>query len=146
MKTEMITICVNFTRKKDMTDLVHKHLLVRAEVLNPPISTSWCSMWLTSLVSKIDMKILKGPIVAYSDKVGNRGLTGIVIIETSHIAFHSWDEAIPAVIQLDIYSCKDFEPKHIFKELEVFNLEKLEYKFLDRKNNFKTIERNVYEY
>ena len=129
-----------------MTNLAHKHLLVRAEVSNPPISTSWCSIWLTSLVSKIDMKILKGPIVAYSDKVGNRGLTGIVIIETSHIAFHSWDEAIPAVIQLDIYSCKDFEPKHIFKELEVFNLEKLEYKFLDRENNFKTIERNVYEY
>ena len=129
-----------------MTDLVHKHLLVRAEILKPPTSTSWCSMWLTSLISKIDMKILKGPIVAYSDMVGNRGLTGIVIIETSHIAFHSWDENIPAVIQLDIYSCKDFEPKHIFKELEVFNLEKLEYKFLDRKNNFKTIERNVYEY
>ena len=129
-----------------MTNLAHKHLLVRAEVSNPPSSTTWCSMWLTSLVSKIDMKILKGPIVAYSDKVGNRGLTGIVIIETSHIAFHSWDEAIPVVIQLDIYSCKDFEPKHIFKELEVFNLEKLEYKFLDRENNFKTIERNVYEY
>ena len=95
-----------------MTDLVHKHLLVRAEILKPPTSTSWCSMWLTSLVSKIDMKILKGPIVAYSDMVGNRGLTGIVIIETSHIAFHSWDEAIPAVIQLDVYSCKDFEPQH----------------------------------
>ena len=46
-----------------MTDLVHKHLLVRAEVLNPPTSTSWCSMWLTSLVSKIDMKILKGPLL-----------------------------------------------------------------------------------
>ena len=129
-----------------MSDLVHKHLLVRAEVLNPPTSVSWCGSWLTSLTSKIDMKILRGPIVEYSDVVGNRGLTGIVIIETSHIAFHCWDESIPAVIQLDIYSCKDFEPKHIFKELEVFNLEKLEYKFLDRENNFKTIERNVYEY
>ena len=129
-----------------MTDLVHKHLLVRAEILKPPTSTSWCSMWLTSLISKIDMKILKGPIVAYSDMVGNRGLTGIVIIETSHIAFHSWDEAIPAVIQLDVYSCKDFEPQTIFNELEVFNLKKLEYKFLDRENNFETIERNVYEY
>ena len=129
-----------------MTDLVHKHLLVRAEILKPPTSTSWCSMWLTSLISKIDMKILKGPIVAYSDMVGNRGLTGIVIIETSHIAFHSWDENIPAVIQLDVYSCKDFEPQTIFNDLEVFNLEKLEYKFLDRENNFETIERNVYEY
>jgi len=129
-----------------MTDLVHKHLLVRAEILKPPTSTSWCSMWLTSLISKIDMKILKGPIVAYSDMVGNRGLTGIVIIETSHIAFHSWDENIPAVIQLDVYSCKDFEPQTIFNDLEVFNLKKLEYKFLDRENNFETIERNVYEY
>jgi len=129
-----------------MTDIVHKHLLVRAEILKPPTSTSWCSMWLTSLISKIDMKILKGPIVAYSDMVGNRGLTGIVIIETSHIAFHSWDENIPAVIQLDVYSCKDFEPQTIFNDLEVFNLKKLEYKFLDRENNFETIERNVYEY
>ena len=129
-----------------MTDLVHKHLLVRAEILKPPTSTSWCSMWLTSLISKIDMKLLKGPIVAYSDMVGNRGLTGIVIIETSHIAFHSWDENIPAVIQLDVYSCKDFEPQTIFNDLEVFNLKKLEYKFLDRENNFETIERNVYEY
>ena len=129
-----------------MTDLVHKHLLVRAEILKPPTSTSWCSMWLTSLISKIDMKILKGPIVAYSDMVGNRGLTGIVIIETSHIAFHSWDENIPAVIQLDVYSCKDFEPQTIFNDLEVFNLKKIEYKFLDRENNFETIERNVYEY
>ena len=70
----------------------------------------------------------------------------MVIIETSHIAFHSWDESLPAVIQLDIYSCKDFEPEHIFKELEVFKIEKLEYKFLDRENNFKNIERNVNEY
>jgi len=129
-----------------MIDLVHKHLLVRAEVLNPPTSVSFCSSWLTSLVSKIDMKILKGPVVAYSDMVGNRGITGIVVIETSHIVFHIWDEILPAVIQLDVYSCKDFKPKDIFKELEMFSVKKLEYKFLDRENNFKTIERNVYEY
>jgi len=125
-----------------MTDLVHKHLLIRAEVLNPPISTSWCNSWLTSLVSKIGMKILKGPVVGYSEAKGNRGLTGIVVIETSHIAFHSWDEISPGVIQLDVYSCKDFDPEIVFKELEIFNLTKLEYKFLDRENNFKNIERN----
>ena len=129
-----------------MTNLVHKHLLIRAEVLNPPTSTSWCNSWLTSLVSKIDMKILKGPIVGYSEVEGNRGLTGIVVIETSHIAFHSWDEISPGLIQLDVYSCKDFKPEIIFQELEIFNLTKLEYKFLDRENNFKNIERKSYEY
>ena len=117
----------------------HHHLLIRADILNPPNSVSWCTYWLNSLVSKIDMKILKGPIVAYSNLEGNRGLTGIVVIETSHIALHCWDEKMPYLLQLDVYSCKEFDEQIIFKELAIFNPIKIDYKFLDRENNFKNL-------
>ena len=64
----------------------HKHLIVRAEVLKPPTDQKWAHSWLTELVSKIGMQICQGPITTYLDMPGNRGLTGLVIIETSHIA------------------------------------------------------------
>ncbi len=40
----------------------------------------------------------------------NRGITAISVIETSHIAMHVWDEPQPALMQLDIYSCAEFNP------------------------------------
>ena len=76
---------------------------------------------------------------AYSDLEGNRGLTGIVVIETSHIALHCWDEKMPYLLQLDVYSCKEFDEQIIFKELAIFNPTKIDYKFLDRENNFKNL-------
>jgi hypothetical protein len=36
-------------------------------------------------------------------------------------------------MQLDVYSCADFNPQDIFDEVDrVFNTVKMEYKFLDR--------------
>ena len=119
--------------------LVHKHLIIRADIKNPPKDPSWCHQWLRDLVDKIGMKICQGPITSYVDVVGNRGLTGLVIIETSHIALHCWDETDPGLMQLDVYTCGPFDPKIIFKEIEQFEPIRLEYKYLDR-------ERNLIEY
>ena len=77
----------------------HKHLIVRAEVNQPPTDQKWAHTWLTELVSKIGMQICQGPITTYLDMPGNRGLTGLVIIETSHIALHCWDESEPGLMQ-----------------------------------------------
>ena len=66
----------------------HKHLIVRAEINKPPTDQKWAHTWLTELVSKIGMQICQGPITTYVNVPGNRGLTGLVIIETSHIALH----------------------------------------------------------
>ena len=52
--------------------LVHKHLIIIAEVKNPPTERSWTHKWLTQLVEKIGMKICQGPITAYVDVPGNR--------------------------------------------------------------------------
>lgn len=122
--------------------LVHKHLIVRAEVNDPPKDRNWTHTWLSELVGKIGMKICMGPIVSYIDVPGNRGLTGVVIIETSHIAMHVWDERNPGLIQLDVYTCGPFDPEVIFNELKVFDPVKVEYKYLDREHNLQEVELN----
>jgi S-adenosylmethionine/arginine decarboxylase-like enzyme len=93
--------------------------------------------FLQDLVDKIDMKIIKGPFASYVDKDGNKGLTAIVMIETSHIAFHIWDEADPGLIQFDLYTCGQLELHKvisIFKEY--FNVVEMDFVLFDRENGF----------
>ena len=98
----------------------HKHLIVRAEVNQPPTDQKWAHTWLTELVSKIGMQICQGPITTYLDMPGNRGLTGLVIIETSHIALHCWDESEPGLMQLDVYTCCELKTEINFNEIKQF--------------------------
>lgn len=119
--------------------LVHVHLIIRAEVLNPPTATEHLEHWMTTLVSKIGMKICKGPISHYLNVEGNRGLTGVVIIETSHIAIHVWDETNPGLIQLDVYTCGPMDPRDVFQALEEFEPVNVSYKYLDRESGLAEI-------
>lgn len=112
--------------------LVHQHIVIRSFVNNPPMKEEILNKWLEDLVEKIDMKILMGPISTYLDKEGNRGMTGVCIIETSHIAIHVWDEESPGLIQLDVYSCKDFDKEVVFKHFECFDPVMSEWFMLDR--------------
>lgn len=114
--------------------LEHKHLIIRAEVNNPPIDEDWACKWISELVSDIDMKILMGPYAKYLDVAGNRGLTCVTIIETSHIAMHVWDETSPALMQLDVYTCGSLDINKVFEKIKIFDPSKIEYKFLDREN------------
>ncbi len=116
-----------------MTNLVHKHLIVRAELGYCPDNVEWVKEWLTHLVDIIGMKILAGPIVARVDNVeGNIGCTGVVVIETSHIAVHFWEET--GLMQLDVYTCGAFDKTIIFSELECLEPTKVEFMFLDREH------------
>ena len=45
-----------------MKILEHKHLIIRAEVNNPPTDEAWLHNWLNQLVEKIGMKVCRGPI------------------------------------------------------------------------------------
>ena len=113
----------------------HKHLIVRADI-------GWCpqeedlnkiSDWIRSLINKIDMKLLAGPYTTYVNEKGNKGMTSVAIIETSHIALHIWDEVSPGLMQLDVYSCANFNPPDVFDKINaLFQTIKMEYKFLDR--------------
>jgi S-adenosylmethionine/arginine decarboxylase-like enzyme len=92
------------------------------------------------LVKAIDMKILMGPYSVYSDMVGNRGLTAVTIIETSHIALHVWDECEPALAQLDVYTCSALNIADVFQALAPWGPTKVEYKYIDREHDLTLIE------
>ena len=122
-----------------MKVLEHKHLIIREEVKSPPTDEVWLHNWLKQLVEKIGMKVCRGPITAYVDMPGNEGLTGVIVIETSHIAIHVWDAVDPALVQLDVYTCSTLDKDIIFKELEQWNPTKVEYKYLDREFGLKEV-------
>ena len=117
----------------------HKHLIIRTEVTLPITSEKKLKQWLRKLVKKIDMKILKGPYVAYVSKEGNRGITGVVMIETSHIAIHVWDEISPALVQCDVYSCADFSSNEVLIEFTPMGVTKIDHMMLDRADTIKPI-------
>jgi S-adenosylmethionine/arginine decarboxylase-like enzyme len=119
--------------------LQHKHLIVRAEVDKPPFETAQIEAWLKKLVSDLGMKIMMGPISGYSPVIGNRGLTAAVVIETSHIVLHAWDEESPAMLQLDVYTCSHLDPEIIWAAIAEFDPIHVDYKLLDRENKFITI-------
>lgn len=123
--------------------LEHKHLIVRAELNNPPKCTTSIEAWMRKLVEAIDMKILMGPYSVYSDMIGNRGLTAVTIIETSHIALHVWDECEPALAQLDVYTCSTLNTEDVFKAIQSWDPVKVEYKYIDRENQLTLIEKRV---
>lgn len=123
--------------------LEHKHLIVRAELKNPPKCADSIQDWMKDLVNQIGMKILMGPYAVYSDMVGNRGLTAVTIIETSHIAMHVWDECEPAMMQLDVYTCSTLNIQDVFKAIEVFEPVKAEYKYIDRENELVDLDKGT---
>jgi len=114
--------------------LKHKHLIVRAEINNPPSANDLDKMnfWFQDLIESIGMKILSGPHTVYCEVVGNRGYTGVCVIETSHIALHTWDEDSPAVIQLDVYTCSELDIDTVFKKIKQFEPTVVEFTLIDR--------------
>ena len=112
---------------------VHKHLIIRAEANRVPTDEEQLTEWLRDFIDSIDMKILMGPYVKYCKVEGNRGITGIAVIETSHIAIHVWDEPNPSLMQIDVYSCAEFDVDEIAEKIKQdFDVVKLDYKYLNR--------------
>lgn len=117
--------------------IFHKHLLVNAKVSNPINTEEQGIAFLRDLVSKIDMKIIQGPFASYVSAEGNKGLTAMVMIETSHIAFHIWDEPEPALLQFDLYTCGTLDKDDVLQMLKsTFDIKFLEFVLFDRKDGF----------
>lgn len=128
--------------------LKHLHLIVRATVTKPPLEADIEEMqsWFKDLIESIEMKILSGPYTVYSNMIGNRGFTGVCVIETSHIALHTWDEETPAVVQLDVYTCSQMNIETVFEKLERFNPLVVEFTYIDRDNGLQIIDEGKIEY
>lgn len=123
--------------------LEHKHLIVRAELNDPPYKPSEIKEWMRDLVDRIGMNILMGPYAVYSDMEGNQGLTAVTIIETSHIAMHVWDEVQPALMQLDVYTCSTLDINDVFEAIKEFDPVKVEYKYIDRDQSLTLLDKGV---
>jgi S-adenosylmethionine/arginine decarboxylase-like enzyme len=119
---------------------LHNHLLVNGWTLNPPTDETLVINWMRELVESIDMKVIQGPYASYVTAEGNRGLTAVVMIETSHIAMHIWDEDKPSKVQFDLYTCGELPVKQVLDNLES-NLSLFDYTYvvLERTDGF-TIE------
>ena len=115
--------------------MIHKHLLVSCSFKKTPFTcTEFTKKWMADLVSKIDMEILYSPRAVMCDKEGNEGISAFCLITTSHICLHSWSEKKPNLVQLDVYSCKDYDINTVTNELNKFNPILLKYKIIDRDN------------
>ena len=95
------------------------------------------------LIASLNMKVFIGPYAKYCDMQGNKGLTVMAVIETSHIVMHVWDEVNPALMQFDVYSCGELDVENICNKIkEDFEITKIEYKFLNRETGLQDISRN----
>ena len=120
--------------------LVHKHLIIRAEASRPPTDEEQLQNWMREFIESINMKVFMGPYVKYCNMPGNKGITAVAIIETSHIAMHIWDEPKPALLQMDVYSCGHFNHTEICKKImDDFDIHKIEYKYLNRETGLQDI-------
>ena len=125
---------------------LHNHVLINGYTLLPPTDEKQTIAWMQQLVDSIGMKTIQGPFASYVTKEGNRGLTAAVMIETSHIAMHVWDETDPAFMQFDLYTCSTLPVKGVIKNLEdhfgLFNASVL---VLERSEGFKIVPEDKWE-
>jgi S-adenosylmethionine/arginine decarboxylase-like enzyme len=121
--------------------LQHKHLLLNTTIKTPIKEAFEAIEFLENLVDAIDMKIVQGPFASYVSAEGNRGVTATVMIETSHIAFHIWDEKQPAEMKFDLYTCGELNSAKVLQMVDKkFGLIQAEWMVLDREDGFVPIE------
>ena len=111
----------------------HYHLIVKFNTLSPFVNAKQLGDMLLNLVETIKMKVLSQPVIRRVIDKGNEGLSGVVLIKTSHISCHIWDKFDPPLVHMDIYSCKNFSILRalafIKKHMKAFNIT---YVFLNR--------------
>jgi S-adenosylmethionine/arginine decarboxylase-like enzyme len=94
-----------------------KHLIINSEgsrcsrILD---SIESIYRYLEDIVSLVDMTVLIPPHVVRCRDIGNEGVTGFVVITTSHASIHTWPDT--GSIRFDLFSCRDFDTKFIIEE------------------------------
>ena len=111
----------------------HLHQIIIGQVTNPPTDVDVVKQFMRDLVETIGMKRLIEPQAVYVEAAGNKGMTSCVLIETSHIAWHVWDEQTPGLLQFDLYTCGDLIPDQVLRIVkDFFGLTTYSMKVFDR--------------
>lgn len=125
-----------------------KHLqqIIIGQVTKPPTDVDVVKQFMRDLVEAIGMKRLIEPQAVYVEAVGNKGMTSCVLIETSHIAWHVWDEESPGLLQFDLYTCGDLVADQVLSIVkDFFGLTTYSMKVFDRAEELIELESVVNE-
>jgi hypothetical protein len=104
----------------------HKHLIIRAELENPPVDQQAVEAWITKLGEGVLHTV-----------VTPEGIVGTVVGETSLIAARFWNSS-PTLLQMDVFASK-INPTDVFDEIERFGVISKSFLFLDRTNAIQQI-------
>ncbi len=104
----------------------HKHLLIRAEIENPPKDQKAVEEWIT--------KLGEGELCA---ETTDEGVVSVVISGTNLVSARFW-YSDPALLQLDVHAA-EINPTDIFDQIERFGVLNKSSLFLDRKENIHQI-------
>jgi hypothetical protein len=116
------------------------HMIVRADVQKPPTKKLLTIDWLLRLTCGLGMmpaEIPGNPIFYDCAVPGNRGITAILIIETSNITLHTWTEKSPAELQLDVFTCGDLDVEAALRFVEEFEPVQCDALVLDRRDRIR---------
>ncbi len=116
------------TRKQKKSHKIqHHHFLLRMELKSCPSDKDkkQAEELLKKIIRDIRMKPLDTPRIYYMKRpVLNEGLTAIMPIQTSHIAFHFWNNPDSAILksseskcllEFDIYTCGSLTVRDVQK-------------------------------
>jgi S-adenosylmethionine/arginine decarboxylase-like enzyme len=146
------------TRRRNYSAIQHHHLLLRMETrLCPgPADKAAAGALIHRIIHDIGMKPLDRPHVYYVTLPHyNEGLTAIMPIQTSHIAFHFWKQPEPAILksrgsrcllEFDIYTCGSLNSQQIQKvlrHLSVFGPTRVDATVINRKWSM-TVDRHMH--
>jgi S-adenosylmethionine/arginine decarboxylase-like enzyme len=130
-----------------MIVIFHKHLILNATITHPIKDEDKAQEFLTNLVTQISMKPLITPVARYVDTPGNRGMTGAILIETSHIAFHIWDEYEPGRLRFDLYTCGTLDHDQVYRLVdEQFGIVTATWWVLDRESDITFVATGQYSH
>ena len=134
-KNPSFLFCTERYRCKEMEQKdirQHKHVIIRTYVKTPPSTKEQLSEWCKDVISCVGMNVISGPHVVYSDMVDNEGFTAVAVLDFSHLSIHTWDKVNPALIEFDLFSCKDFDINIVLDKLNEFDILTYSHLVIDR--------------
>jgi len=94
--------------------MIGLHLMIDGVTVEP-VSMETIRQILMDLPPRIGMHILDGPYLVQGTPE-NPGVTGIEVIDKSHISIHTF--TANNTISIDVYSCKTFNAKKVINYLK----------------------------
>ena len=119
------------------TKVYGSHLLLDCYGANPKAlqDSDLIYQFLDELPAMIGMEKVEVPHVVSFDDPEKAGVTGIIMIITSHISIHTY--SLKKCFFLDVFSCKDFDPEIVIaKAKETFEFTSSASKFVERGSKF----------